>query len=268
MGKRILSAIMMLLIFIPIFMIGGNLYNFCIYVVSLIGLSEFISIKNSKKKVPFVIKILCFIAFSFLIFSNISGSVMIFSIDYRILSGIFTLFLIPALIYHDRSLYSINDAFYLIGGVLFLGISFSLMIVVRNMDLNILVYLFLIAIFSDTYAYITGSLIGNRKLLKEVSPTKTIEGLIGGIVFGTFVPTMYYTTVIDPQFDLLLLVFITMFLSVLGHLGDLCFSLIKRYFDKKDFSNLIPGHGGILDRFDSIIFILLGFMYFINIIGG
>ena len=59
-----------------------------------------------------------------------------------------------------------------------------------------------------------------------------------------------------------------MFLSVLGHLGDLCFSLIKRYFDKKDFSNLIPGHGGILDRFDSIIFILLGFMYFINIIGG
>ena len=128
--------------------------------------------------------------------------------------------------------------------------------------------MFLIAIFSDTYAYITGSLIGNRKLLKEVSPTKTIEGLIGGIVFGTFVPTMYYITVIDPQFNLLLLVFITMFLSVLGHLGDLCFSLIKRYFDKKDFSNLIPGHVGILDRFDSIIFILLGFMYFINIIGG
>ena len=268
MGKRILSAFMMLLIFIPIFVVGGNLYKVCIYIVALLGLSEFIDIRNSKKEVPFVIKILCYIAFSFLIFSNISGNTMFFSIDYRILSGIFTLFLIPALIYHDRSLYSINDAFYLIGGILFLGISFSLMIVVRNISLNILVYLFLISIFSDTYAYITGSLIGNRKLLKEISPTKTIEGLIGGIVFGTFVPTMYYITVVDPQFNLLILVFITMFLSVLGHLGDLCFSLIKRYFDKKDFSNLIPGHGGILDRFDSIIFILLGFMYFVNIIGG
>lgn len=267
MGKRILSALMMLLIFIPIFMIGGNLFNLCIYIVSLLGLHEFISIKNSKKQLPFVIRVLCYITFSFLIFSN-SGNVMIFSIDYRVLSGIFTLFLIPALAYHDRSLYSINDAFYLIGGILFLGISFSLMIVVRNISLNILVYLFLIAIFSDTYAYIIGSLIGNKKLLKEASPTKTIEGLIGGIAFGTFVPTMYYITVVDSQFNLMLLIFITLFLSVLGHLGDLSFSLIKRYFGKKDFSNLIPGHGGILDRFDSIIFILLGFMYFVNIIGG
>ena len=268
MGKRILSAIMMLLIFIPIFVIGGNLYNAAIYIVSLLALAEFISVKNSKKEIPLVIRILSFIAYSFLIFSNVDSSSMIFSIDYRILSGIFFIFLIPTLIYHNRSLYSINDAFYLIGGILFFGISFSLMIVVRNISLNVLVYLFLIAIFSDTYAYITGSLIGSRKLLEVVSPTKTIEGLIGGIFFGTFVPTMYYITVIDSQFNLLLLVFITLFLSVLGHLGDLSFSLIKRYFDKKDFSNLIPGHGGILDRFDSIIFILLGFMFFVNIIGG
>ena len=175
MGKRILSAIMMLLIFIPIFMIGGSVFNAAIYIVSLLALSEFISVKNSKKEIPFIIRILCFIAFSFLIFSNVDSSSMIFSIDYRILSGIFLIFLIPALIYHDRSLYSINDAFYLIGGILFLGISFSLMIVVRNISLDILIYLFLIAIFSDTYAYITGSLIGNKKLLEVVSPTKQLK---------------------------------------------------------------------------------------------
>ena len=55
---------------------------------------------------------------------------------------------------------------------------------------------------------------------------------------------------------------------MLGQIGDLCFSSIKRYFNKKDFSDLLPGHGGILDRCDSMIFIMLGFMFFINIIGG
>jgi phosphatidate cytidylyltransferase len=92
--------------------------------------------------------------------------------------------------------------------------------------------------------------------------------MIGGIVFGTFIPVSYYVTVINPSYNLFLITFITLFLCVLGVIGDLCFSAIKRYFEVKDFSEVIPGHGGILDRFDSIIFILLGFMFFISIIGG
>lgn len=268
MGKKILSAIVMLLIFIPIFSVGGSLYNAFIYIIGIIGMNEFINIKNSKKLVPIFIKFLTFIAFTFLIFSNINGDSLIFSIDYRILCGIFALFLIPTILYHDRSMYSVNDAFYLIGGILFLGISFSLMIVVRNVSLNMLIYLFLISIFSDTYAYITGNLIGKRKLLYDVSPCKTIEGMLGGIVFGTFIPYMYYVTVINSSYNSFLILLITMFLSILGCIGDLCFSSIKRYFGKKDYSQIIPGHGGILDRFDSIIFILLGFMFFVNIIGG
>jgi phosphatidate cytidylyltransferase len=59
---------------------------------------------------------------------------------------------------------------------------------------------------------------------------------------------------------------VTLFLSVLGQLGDLTFSAIKRYFGKKDFSNIMPGHGGILDRLDSSIFVLLGFLFFTSII--
>ena len=268
MGKKILSALIMLLIFIPIFSIGGSIFYAFIYIIGIIGMNEFINIKNSKKEVPIFIKFLTFIVFTFLIFSNIKGDSLIFSIDYRVLCGTFTLFLIPTILYHDRSMYSINDAFYLIGGVLFLGISFSLMIVVRNVSLNLLIYLFLISVFSDTYAYITGNLIGKRKLLSDVSPCKTIEGLLGGVLFGTFVPYMYYITVINPFSNSILIAFITMFLSILGCIGDLCFSSIKRYFGKKDYSQIIPGHGGILDRFDSIIFILLGFMFFVGIIGG
>ena len=266
--KKFLSALCMLMIFIPVFMLGGIVFYLSVYIISLIGMHEFLNIKESRKHIPIFIRILGYIAFSFIIFNNVNGNSLIFSIDYRILAGIFSLFLIPIILYHDRSLYSVNDAFFMITSVLFLGISFSMLIVIRNINLELLIYLFLIGIISDTYAFITGSLVGKRKLLESISPSKTVEGMIGGIVFGTFVPVMYYITVVNPNFNLFSLIFITLFLCVLGHLGDLCFSNIKRYFDKKDFSNIIPGHGGILDRFDSIIFILLGFMFFINIIGG
>lgn len=266
--SRFFSTIILLIIFIPIFIVGGNIFNVLIYILSLIGLHEFISVKNQKKEIPLFIKTICYIALTFIIFSNVQSSSLIFSIDYRVLTGIFALFLIPTVLFHDRRLYSINDAFYMIGGVLFLGISFSLLVLIRNVSLEIIVYLFLISAITDTYAYITGKYVGKHKLLREISPNKTLEGMIGGVLFGVFIPVMYYITVIDSTFNIFALIFITSFLSILGQIGDLCFSAIKRYYKKDDFSNIIPGYGGILDRFDSIIFIVLGFMFFINIIGG
>lgn len=267
MGKFLIS-ILLLIILVPILIVGGSLFNVALYLIALLGMGEFINIKKTRKKIPIFIETISFIAFTFLIFANARGSSLIFSIDYRILAGIFALFLIPTVLYHDRSLYSVNDAFYLIGGVLFLGISFSLLILVRNIGLDITIYLFLISTFTDTYALITGKLIGKHKLLKEISPGKTVEGMIGGALFGTLVPIVFYKTVINSGISIFLISLVTLFLCLLGQFGDLCFSAIKRYFGKKDFSNVIPFHGGVLDRFDSIIFILLGFMFFINIIGG
>ena len=75
---------------------------------------------------------------------------------------------------------------------------------------------------------------------------------------------MFYKTVINPEVVMSTLIIITAFLTIIGQLGDLFFSAIKRYFNTKDFSNLMPGHGGILDRFDSIIFIMLAFTFFMN----
>ena len=73
-------------------------------------------------------------------------------------------------------------------------------------------------------------------------------------------------TVINPNMSLIFITLITIMLSLVGQLGDLVFSSIKRYYDKKDFSDLIPGHGGILDRFDSIIFVVLAFIIVLGII--
>ena len=136
----------------------------------------------------------------------------------------------------------------------------------RTINLKIFIFLFTITIITDTFAYITGSLIGKHKLLTEISPLKTWEGLIGGTIMGVFVSVMFYHTCINPEFSLLYLIIICTFLSLLAQIGDLVFSAMKRYFGIKDFSNIMPGHGGVLDRLDSIIFVILGFIFFISIL--
>ena len=83
---------------------------------------------------------------------------------------------------------------------------------------------------------------------------------------GTFVCTVYYLTVIDPNISIWIIALIVLLLSIIGQLGDLFFSALKRRFKIKDFSNLMPGHGGVLDRFDSIIFVMLTFTFFLNIL--
>lgn len=266
MKQRVISAIIAFLIFIPIFLKGGMLFNLAIYGVSMIALWEFLNIKNIRKEIPSFITFISYIIMTLFVLANTSSQDLIYSIDYRVVVGLFLVFLVPVVLYHDRSQYSIVDAFYLIGGIFFLGTSFSLLITLRNISLEIIIFLFTVTIMTDTYAYLVGRWVGKTKLLESLSPKKTLEGMIGGTVAGVFVGTVFYHTVIDPELPIYIIIFITTFLSILGQLGDLFFSAIKRYYGKKDFSNIMPGHGGILDRLDSIIFVILGFMFFISII--
>lgn len=266
MKKRTVSAAIILLITIPLLILGGTIYNIGITLIAIMGLKELLDIKETKKKLPLFVKVISYLFMITILITNIGTPLKTFSVDFRIISGLFFTFLIPTILYHDRKKYSINDAFYMIGSIFFLAISLTLFISIRAYDLNLLLYLLLIAIMTDTFAYVFGSLIGKTKLLEDISPNKTWEGTIAGTVFGIFIPTMFYLTVIDPNMSVLRLILMSGFLSVLGQFGDLFFSAIKRYYDKKDFSNLIPGHGGILDRIDSIIFILLGFMFLIAIV--
>ena len=264
--QRLISAILILALLIPAFILGGTVFNLLILVLSVLGLREFINIKQTKKDVPYFIQFISYVMLTLFICTNISNKDIIYSVDYRIITGLFLVFSLPSVLYHDRSLYSIVDSFFFIGVIFFLGISFALMILYRNMNVLLLVYLVLITMFTDTFAYIIGMLIGKHKLIEEVSPKKTWEGTIAGSIFGTFIATCFYITVINPSIELYVIIFVTLFLSVLGQFGDLFFSAIKRYYNKKDFSNLIPGHGGILDRLDSIIFVILGFTFFVTII--
>lgn len=265
MKTRIISAIVMLIICIPFILMGGIAFNLAVYVISMLALKEFIDIKSTRKPVPTFIQFISYIFMTLLVLVDVASISTTYSLDYRVLAALFISYLVPAVIYHDRKKYSIKDAFYMIGGVLFLGISMALLIMLRESGLKLFIFLFTITITTDIFAYISGVLIGKHKLLPEVSPNKRWEGLIIGSLMGIFVSSIYYHTCIDPEFSKIQLLLITTFLTLIGQFGDLTFSAIKRCFGQKYFSNLIPGHGGILDRLDSIIFVLLGFTFFMTI---
>jgi phosphatidate cytidylyltransferase len=169
-------------------------------------------------------------------------------------------------IINDNEKYNLLDALYLSGSVLFIGFSFNLMILIRNYSIEYFIYYVLIAAFTDTFALVGGKLIGRKKLAPKISPNKTVEGFVTGTLMGTIVGVIYYLTVIDPKFNILYIILVTFTLAVMGEIGDLVFSQMKRFYEKKDFSNIIPGHGGFLDVFDSLIFIIVTAILFINVI--
>lgn len=125
------------------------------------------------------------------------------------------------------------------------------------------VLLFNFACVTDIGAYFVGSFFGKHKLAPEISPKKTIEGAVGGVVcsvIGTVITCLVFQIILDRSINILLLAAVTPIFSVLGMFGDLFASVIKRYFGIKDYGNIMPGHGGVLDRTDSILFIAPAFL--------
>ena len=264
MKTRVISAIIALLIFIPIFIMGGTIFKITIYILAMLGMKEYLDVREKRKDFPIFIKIIAYFWLTLIFFELNVDKSFIMNIDFRYLISLFLVFMFPIVLYHDRKKYNINDACYVIAGTIFLSISFALGLLYRNINLNLILYLLLITIITDTFALITGRLIGRHKLLEVVSPNKTWEGFIGGSIISTFVCTYFYITVINNNISLYVIIMITLFLTIIGQLGDLFFSSIKRYYGVKDFSNIMPGHGGILDRLDSIIFVMLTYSIFLN----
>lgn len=263
---RIISAAVLLAIFIPLLLVGGLSYSLLMLLIALLALHEILHIRKTKKEFPFFVEVCAYILVAFITFNNYDSKDLYFLMDYRLMSVIMCIFLTPMVFINDSKRYNLNDALFLASSTIFVGLSFNLLILLRNFSLEYVIYLFIISIITDTFAYITGRYIGKNKLAPLISPKKTIEGLIGGTVMGVIAGATYYTTVIDPAISLGIIIFVTTCLSLIGQLGDLVFSAIKRYYNQKDFSNLIPGHGGILDRLDSIIFIVLGFILFLAVL--
>lgn len=257
MKQRVISAVIAFIIVIPLIILGGIPFKIGVSIISLIGLYEFIKCESKENKYPDYIKILSYILMFLFVFTN-------YSIVIKILFCILILG-IP-IIFISKDKYNIESFLHLFSNIVILGVVFSYLIKIRNNDINLFIYLFLITVFTDTFAYVGGKIFGKHKLLPSVSPNKTIEGSVIGTIIGTIIPSIFYIYMVDPGMNIILSIMVTLVLSIIGQLGDLFFSSIKRYYNVKDFSNIMPGHGGILDRLDSIIFVIIGYILLINFI--
>lgn len=257
MKQRLISALVALIICIPLVLIGGIPFKIGVSILSIIGLFELIRCSNKNIKYAERMKVVSYILI--FLFVMISENTII-----KILSTF--LILSTPMIFIDNEKYNFESFNYLFSSIVFLGLAFSYFVTIRNNDLNVFIFLFLITILTDTFAFIAGKTIGKHKLIPSVSPGKTIEGSIVGSLIGTIIPSIFYLYMVDPGASFPFIIIIVFILSILGQLGDLFFSSIKRYYGVKDFSNIMPGHGGILDRLDSIVFVLLGYIVLINFI--
>lgn len=255
--KRVLSALVIFAIVIPLVIIGGIPYSLGVGLIGCIAFKEITDLKCEKdKEVPSLVRVVGLVGMLYLIYSNFEQYGLLYGVSYKILCALILLLFMPVVFYKDK--YTIKDAFELVSKVIFLGIGFNLLISIYNYNIKYFILLLLITILTDTFALFGGRLIGKHKFTK-ISPNKTIEGCIVGSVVSTFVCTVYYINMINSTNNIFVVILLILLLSIIGQIGDLFFSAIKREYNVKDFSNLIPGHGGILDRLDSIMFVFYAF---------
>jgi phosphatidate cytidylyltransferase len=127
------------------------------------------------------------------------------------------------------------------------------MIILRNKGLNYTLYLVLLVWITDTMAYFFGNLIGGKKLAPKISPKKTISGFLGGIISAGIFGYLLHKFSIITFYNEVLAGLVALYLSVFSQGGDLLESSLKRHFEVKDSGKILPGHGGLLDRFDGMI---------------
>ncbi|HSQ33532.1 MAG TPA: phosphatidate cytidylyltransferase [Peptostreptococcaceae bacterium] len=230
-----------------LFLIYGGMPLYVMeFIIVIIGLNEFY--KAFKLKDIRCIESIGYIFTIYILFKNVFR----LPIEYTLLFS-FALFLIGA-IFMMYNKFNIVEFAITYLGIIYISLFLDhIILTVDNFELGkIYVWLiFILAFMTDTCAYFAGYFFGKHKLIPQVSPKKTIEGSIGGII-GSTISCIVFGYLFN--LNLVHMIVIGSIGSVVAQVGDLFASSIKRYIGIKDYGKLIPGHGGILDRFDSVIF--------------
>lgn len=254
MKERVIWGAVALVIFIPFLLLGGLPFQFFVGALAMVGVSELLKMAHLESfSFEGVFAMIGAFALtvpldSYLSFLPVDASFSVFGI---------IAFLILAGTVLNIDHYSFEDAAFPIASSLYVGIGFQNLVNARVSGLDKVLLALFIVWATDIGAYMIGRQFGKRKLLPKVSPNKTIEGSIGGIISAIVVGfffMLFDSSVYAPHSFFIMLILIALF-SVFGQFGDLVESAIKRHFGVKDSGKLIPGHGGILDRFDSMIFV-------------
>ena len=254
MAIRILSSVIGLPILIFFVIYGGIPLQSVILLAGLIGMHEFYSAFHLKSKG--VQYIAYFFAVIYMIWID---KIINMQNMFNVFVSLFLLILlIYTVLFHDKT--NAEESMLSFFGFFYVMFLLSHVFLIRYYTYgNVFIWLAFISAWGcDTGAYFTGVAIGKHKLIPTLSPKKTIEGAAGGVVTATLL-ALLYGWFIEKKFPLeqvnvfLLCGLTGVFVSILSQIGDLEASAMKRYTNIKDFGKLIPGHGGILDRFDSVL---------------
>ncbi|MHC1750517.1 MAG: phosphatidate cytidylyltransferase [Cellulosilyticaceae bacterium] len=255
---RILTGVIGIPIVIAIVMLGNPVFQYVTMVMALIGVYEFYKVLGKKYK---PLKIVGYLATAiYFIFLQ-----PLFYQYYAIFLVVFLgVLLVTMVLTYPK--YSIVDVGITLMAPIYVGLMMSFIVILRDFENgNFLVWLIFISAWgSDTCAYFTGKLCNTffktHKLAPVLSPKKTIEGSVGGAVGAALIATIYtliYTQFALPmmQEKLFIIIIIVFIAAILSQIGDLAASAIKRMLEEKDFGFIFPGHGGVLDRFDSVLIV-------------
>lgn len=262
MNKRYLGALMISPLLIFLF-IGGIYLKYFTLALSLAGIYELYTVVKQKNinTLSYVGYILCIIYY-ILLNKNINSQGIILLVTV----AVFIMLCIPTI---DLK-YNFIDIAVTVFGFIYIAVFFSFIFLVseKNYGSYLVWLIFISSWICDTAAYYVGRYLGKNKLCPKVSPKKTVEGSLGGLLGSVLACTIFGFIISNFGVNISLYHY-----TIIGGLsgmfcqfGDLAASSIKRYANVKDYSNLIPGHGGILDRFDSILFASVVVYYYITLI--
>lgn len=256
MKTRIITAIGILAYIIPALWFGGWLLFSLIGCIIIFGGSEIMHLSKQARKWPVFVQPFAILTMFVIVFQPIKELTIP-------LLGICSLCFLSIPVFSEN--FQAKDAFLCISYQAFFYVLAHSFLVIYDAN-PMYIWMIIIATYvCDSAAYFTGYFMGKHKLNPRISPKKTVEGSIGGWLFGALCSFLFAYTYIEGM-ELWAMIASAALLPFSGQIGDLAFSAIKRCYEVKDFSNLLPGHGGILDRLDSLIFNFICFYMILAVV--
>lgn len=257
MAQRVITGIILIAVFIPLLIFSHTpIFTVVVSLLSLVGVYEMLRCLKVHKKCGILIPSLSLAILTPACARLIDGTKAF--APWAIAAVVLFIFWLNAYCVISKGKIEYSRCASAMMSVIYITVGFSSLILLRDsIDGNfVFLLVFIGAWITDTMAYFTGYLFGRHKLIPEISPKKTVEGAIGGTLFSGVAFVIYgiiVTNSSDVKMNLLTLFIAGVISAVVAQFGDLTASVIKREAGIKDYGNIFPGHGGILDRFDSII---------------
>lgn len=259
MALRLLTSGVGLIVFFVLLFMNETVFSIAVGIVTLGMVYEAVRTINAGKSITIVS--LCYsavISAAVLLAMKITeATMMMILVMSVVLIGMFAYMILTVIFFEKKEIYKIYSSAFITA---YLSFFMSFIALARyGVGRYGVILVFLFAWITDSGAYFAGRLFGKRKLAPNLSPKKTVEGAIGGVI-ATMLGTVIYIIVMKTFYNVefysnVLLVVASIGGAVLSELGDLAASALKRNCGVKDFGKIFPGHGGFLDRFDSVVFV-------------